>query len=419
LRNRILIAIVSVTALAIVLFAVPFAFALSNLYREDEVVRLERAAAEAAARIPASFPTTSDPVELLRSHTNRVALYDRSGTRVAGTGPVIGDSLVVGSPLTRGEHVVGTLRVEAPISAVTSRTRNAILLMTGLGVLVVAVGAAIATGQARRLTRPVARLAHDAARLGDGDFTVQPDQSGIPELDVASNALATTAARLDQTLTRERNFSEDASHQLRTLLTGLCVTLEAARLDPSIDRDAALDICLGQFDRLDQTIEDLLALARERPTDRPAVDLGPLLASLEDDWHGPLAAESRPLRVITDPDVPWTKVSDRALRQILDVLVDNAWHHGAGQITVHARRASAGVVIEVTDEGDGFDAAADTIFARHRPSSTGHGIGLALARSLSEAEGLRLELVARGPHPVLAVFLPTSSTETPSDSQDS
>jgi len=432
MTRRILIAIVSVAAFAVVLFAVPLGFTLANLYREQEVVRLERAAAEVSETIPASFPRAADPVELPRLDGRRVTLYDRSADRVAGPGPTkgdavvgqalrgdvrdaqVGNSLVVGSPVTRGKRVVGALRIETPSSTVTHRTWNAILVMTGIAALVIAISAAIATWEARRLTRPVERLARDAVRLGDGDFTVQTEHSGVAELDAVSEALGTTASRLDQMLTRERTFSEDASHQLRTPLTGLRVTLEAAKLDPGADREVALDSALGQVDRLEQTIDDLLALARERPTEHPALDLGPVLSALDDDWHGRLAVEGRPCRVITDRDLPRPEVSDRTLRQVLDVLVDNAWHHGTGEITVHARHAASGVVIEVTDEGDGVRGDITTIFERRAPGATHHGIGLALARSLAEADGLRLSLIEPGPRPVFALFLPTSPPDTPS-----
>ena len=56
MRFRILVAMVCVTAVAVVLFAAPLAIAFRDLHREEEVVRLERAAAEAAGEIPASFP---------------------------------------------------------------------------------------------------------------------------------------------------------------------------------------------------------------------------------------------------------------------------------------------------------------------------------------------------------------------------
>ena len=103
-----------------------------------------------------SFPATRDPIELADSGDRRVALYGRDGAR-GSPGPVpgmptpscagalrgdvrddeVGGFLVVGTPVTRGERVVGALRAAVPQSVVTDRTRDAILLMVGIGALAV------------------------------------------------------------------------------------------------------------------------------------------------------------------------------------------------------------------------------------------------------------------------------------------
>lgn len=428
MRRRILTSIVMLTAIAVVLFAVPLGFALADLYHEEEIVRLGRISAESAEDVPASFPAKGDPVELSASGGRRVALYGPDGARVAGRGPrradaivrvalrgdlrddEVGGFLVVGTPVTRGERVVGALRAAAPTSVVTDRTRDAIALMVGIGVVAVGISALIGMYQSRRLARPVDRLAEAAARLGDGDFSAQPEPSGIPEVDAVSDTLGSTAARLDRMLQRERAFSEDASHQLRTPLTGLRVTLEAARLTPTVDRDDALDAALSEIDRLERTVDDLLALAREPPVARTPTALGPLLATIEDDWHGRLAAEGRPLRVDLDPGLAPVAISARSVRQVLDVLVENAWHHGAGTITLRARSTGGGVALEVADEGPGVTGDPERIFDRRETGTPGgHGIGLALARSLAEAEGARLVLERDQPNPMFALFVPYAS----------
>jgi signal transduction histidine kinase len=93
------------------------------------------------------------------------------------------------------------------------------------------------------------------------------------------------------------------------------------------------------------------------------------------------------------------RTTTSALRQILDVLVENAIEHGGVTITVIARALHGGVVIDVGDEGVGVDNPLH-IFERRRSGSGGAGIGLALAQSLAQAEHGRLSLVARGEHPV-------------------
>ena len=426
MRRRILVAMVAVTVVAVVLFAIPLVIALGDLHREEEFVRMERAAAESAAEIPARFPRGGDRIEFSSTRRRIVGLYDRSGRRIAGAGPLRGDAIVAAGlrgdvtdlqagsrlvasfPVTRSEHVVAALRVSVPTAIVSDRTRSAVALMALLGLTVVGISAAIAVWQSRRLARPVARLSDVAARLGDGDFTVTAESSGMSEVDAVGTALERTARRLDRLVTRERRFSEDASHQLRTPVTSVRVTLEAARLDPAADRDQAIDEALVEVDRLERTIDDLLVLARAEQSVRPETELDELLRRVDADWQPRLARDRRQFTVTAARGLPAVAVSDRAIGQILDVLVDNARRHGRGAISVSARPAGSGAIVEVSDEGPGVTDEPERVFERRVSSSGGTGIGLALARSLAEAEGGRLVLRSSGPHPVFALVLPSA-----------
>ncbi|MGZ4745283.1 MAG: sensor histidine kinase, partial [Oryzihumus sp.] len=77
---------------------------------------------------------------------------------------------------------------------------------------------------------------------------------------------------------------------------------------------------------------------------------------------------------------------------------------GRGTVDVHARRSGPSVVVEVSDQGDGVPAAiAPHIFERS-VTTTGTGLGLALARDLAESNGGRLELIQTQPA-IFALFL--------------
>lgn len=426
MTRRILSAIVLVAGLVIVGFGVPLGAAVQDLYREEAMAQLVREAARAGAGVPSSIDP-SDPIELPRSpHGIDLAVYTPDGRRLTGTGPLQGgeevalaaagriaesegDPFVVAAPLSSAEHVVAVVRAELPASTVANRVDRAWLLMTALAAGLLLLAAIVGRALSARIAKPVAELASASARLGHGDFTVRPAKSGIPELDDAAENLGLTAERLGRLLDRERAFSADASHQLRTPLTGLRLHLETALANPSVDPRATINVVLGEVDRLEATIEDLLALAREAQTSRGPLDIHGVIDAAEQAWHGALAAQGRPMRIeIADPLT--AHASGAAVSQILDVLLANAAEHGTGVVQIRASRVGEGVVIDVSDDGPGPEGDPDAIFQRR--SGAGHGIGLSLARSLAHAEGGRLLLAHPGsPTTFRLVLLDTDPAE--------
>jgi signal transduction histidine kinase len=252
-----------------------------------------------------------------------------------------------------------------------------------------------------RLAAPLEDLTRSAQALGDGDFTIRAPRSNVREADQAGLALEATARRLGEVLDRERAFSANVSHQLRTQLTGMMLGLEAALARPDAALADAIHTALGRGERLQTVIDDLVRLTRDNRTGSAPLDVPAVLDEVRECWQGPLAAQGRRLTVGVPDDLPPVAASAAAVRQILRVLLDNALIHGEGEVTVEVADLADGIAIEVADRGPGVPEGVD-VFARR--AADGHGIGLALARSLAEAEAGRLVLRRTAP-PVFSLLL--------------
>jgi signal transduction histidine kinase len=417
MRRRLVLAIAAVAAIAVVLLAVPLALVLGRSYRDEELLRLQRDTIAATRGIDLGA-TPSDEVELPPTG-DALAVYRKDGTLAAGRGPARAPALVrtalrtgraatatgsgmldVTVPLLDRERVAGAVLAARSDASARERTDDAWLVVSlvAIGIILAAILAAVILG--RRLALPLERLATAARRLGEGDFSARAPRARIAEIDAVGGAFDRTAERLDELVQRERSFSADASHQLRTPLAALRLELEAMELRESGHRE--LPASLAQVDRLQSTIDTLLNVARDRSRATSTIELDPLLDDLENHWRGAFADHGRPLRV-AGARSGVVHATPGIVREVLDVVLANALTHGRGQVTINARAADGWAFLDVTDEGPGFDDP-DGAFDR-RPTSAGHGIGLALARSLAHADGGRLTITRAGQRPRVTLAL--------------
>jgi signal transduction histidine kinase len=420
MKRRLVLAIVGVAGGAVLLFALPLAVVLQRSYRDEELLRLERDTAAATRGIDLSH-SRPDRIELPR-FSGEIGVYATNGSRILGAGPPIADQparsallggkpsssapngqLVVAVPLLNGELIAGAVRAQRSQANVWRRAHHAWLALAGLGLGVVALAVLAAVALGRRLARPLETLAAAARRVGEGDFAARATPTRIPEIDDVGTALNRSSSRVGELVSRERAFSADASHQLRTPLAALRLELETVALS-SPAGEPELSMALTQVDRLQGTIETLLAVARGAPPGEQKADLKRLVRELEARWHGPLALEGRPLRIIAELDHALAAISPAVLEEIVEVLIHNAQVHGRGAVTVSVRRLGDAFALEVSDQGPGFGSDAEEAFLRG--TGAGHGIGLALARSLAHAEGARLQITRLGPDPTVSLLVP-------------
>ncbi|MGI9080521.1 MAG: ATP-binding protein [Acidimicrobiales bacterium] len=416
----------AVAALAETLFGLPLATALRHResYRDRrELTELVALAADRAVGGRLVVRSLARPPE----PNQQLGLYDLTGQRVDGLGPQRVETTAAGAldnqvvetksrglrvvtvPLVDQGRVTGIVRGAEPLSAGASRVHQAWWRMAALGVGSLLLSAAAGFALARRLTRPLDGLGWEASRIGEGDFTITTRRTGIPEIDRVGENVSRTAERVSSLLAREQAFTADASHQLRSPLSGLRLTLEAELAHPRPDSREAITQALADVERLETTIDSLLALARDTAVERAPVDLAVLLDDLAGRWRPSFDGSGRRLVFDAGVDSGFPTVSGAALSHVLDVLVDNARRHGAGDVVVRTRTNGAAVSVAVSDEGPGVEDPVG-VFERRGPGAGGTGIGLALARRLTEAEGGRLRVRSGGGGATFEVTLPV---ETP------
>jgi signal transduction histidine kinase len=404
MTRRILATVVGVTIVAIGAFFIPAALAIHSARDRGELLELQREASVVASRVPSVGPIDASVLDPVGDSTHPLALYGPDGKLLGGVGPSIADpittaalggdfaegridgDLVAAVPvrtLVDGSNLV--VRIEAPGSESRARFLRAMAELGGVAVLIIGLSALGATAVARRLNRPI-----DDLRVWASDSSSDrppPEPTGIAELDALREELIVDRERIRDLLARERSFSSQVSHQLRTPVAAMRVAVETELDAPRDDPTDLLDEVLGELDRLESTIAGLLALARHdrRPVERVTLDA---VARTAADAHRPRIADGRTITVAGDrTEVDTDGV---AVEHVVDVLVDNALRHGRGDVRLVVDRDDALAWIDVADDGE---RPTDRDVFAEGSGDRGHGIGLRLARTLAESVGGSLTLL--------------------------
>ena len=247
----------------------------------------------------------------------------------------------------------------------------------------------------RRLTVPLARAAAAAKQVGAGEVPLPLPETGSSELVEFARRFNRMAQEVRALLDNRTTLLAGISHDLRTPMTRLRLTLELLREQPAPER---IDRALVDLETMNTLITGYLSLARStRAEAREPCDIASIL--------GELAAEAAIPFPRTIPSVPGVlEVSPLALRQIVRNLIQNAQRYGGGQgVELRLERIADGVRIIVRDFGPGIpEDQLEKVFrpfyrieASRAEATGGSGLGLAIARQLADSQGWRIDLKNR------------------------
>jgi two-component system, OmpR family, sensor histidine kinase MtrB len=266
------------------------------------------------------------------------------------------------------------------------------VLALGWLVLVVLAGLG-GTLFARRTLAPVAEASNAARSLAEGLLDTRLPVAGDDEFGAWASAFNDMAAALEARMAdlaeareRERRFTANVAHDLRSPLTALIgearqLQLRARELPPEFQR--LTQMLVADVDRLCRLTEDLLEISRldskQEPAELEPVDVAKLV-------RGVLRAHSCSDVVELDAHDVVLMTDRRRLERIVANLIENAVTHAGVGVHVSVTHQQGQALIEVTDAGPGIPAAAlphifDRQFKADRSRSRlGSGLGLAIAR---------------------------------------
>ncbi|WP_370588913.1 sensor histidine kinase [Pseudonocardia sp. C8] len=344
---------------------------------------------------PEPFPLSRRPDLLDRI----VAAPSRTGALATEAGELRWAKIDVstGSPTDRGVYLVAELldREQAEVTG----TMYILAAVSLVGLLLTGGAAWLVSGQ---ILEPVRLVRRAAAQITEQDLSRRIPVRGRDDIAALTRQFNAMLDRLETAFATQREFVDDAGHELRTPITIIRGHLELMGDDPA-DRDATLRIVSGELDRMGRIVEDLLLLAKSDRLDFVRLERTsvPELTSDIDAKVRALADRRWVLESVGEDDR--ADLDPQRVTQAMVQLAQNAVQHtGVGDEIRIGSALHTGederpwVSFWVADSGPGVPAGdVAAIFQRFsrgtgpsdRGPGAGAGLGLAIVRAIAEAHG--------------------------------
>jgi signal transduction histidine kinase len=311
-------------------------------------------------------------------------------------------TLTVGTPIRRGEEVVGALLLHTPVSGISEAVTSGVRMLTVSMTIALMLAVILALLLAMNLAKPLKSLKETALRLAGGDYSAktritQSDEVGelASAIDVLSERLDTASRESEQLQKLRRDFVANVSHELRTPVTVIRGSIEAL-LDEVVSDPGQVKAyyrqMLSESVALQRLVDDLLELSRLQNTEFK-FDMRELnfCGVIEDAVRSARAAAAKKnIQICTELDTTVYSVTGDygRLRQMLLIVLDNAvkFSPEAGRIDVALKDGS----LMIKDSGPGINENdIPYIFERFyktksESNTNGTGLGLAIAKQIAD-----------------------------------
>jgi two-component system OmpR family sensor kinase len=302
-------------------------------------------------------------------------------------------------PVTAGGETRGVFVVGVFTDLERREARPPTLAAGAVGLFILVVGSLMAWRLAARVIDPVERVTVTAQAITETDLTKRIDVEGDDEIARLARTFNDMLDRIESAFQTQRQFIDDAGHELRTPITIIRGHLEVLGDDPA-DREETLAVVTDELDRMARMVKDLLILAKAEQPDFLQLETVDV-----DVFTQELGSKARALadrRWVVESSARGVIVADRQrLTQAAMQLAENAVQHtSAGDdIALGSSMSPAEALIWVKDSGPGIALDdQERIFRRFRRGSLGPrrsdgaGLGLAIVKAITDAHNGRIEI---------------------------
>ncbi|TDD80073.1 HAMP domain-containing protein [Saccharopolyspora karakumensis] len=305
--------------------------------------------------------------------------------------------------------------VEHHIAAETAdvdRSVRVLLLVSALGVVLAALISWVVAGL---ILAPVRAVRQAAAEITEHDLTKRIPVEGRDDIAALADQFNAMLDRLEDAFRIQRQFVDDAGHELRTPITIVRGNLELIGVDPA-ERDEVVRLCTDELDRMTRIVNDLLVLAKaDRPDFVSPTEVS--LAELTSDIDAKVRSLGDRRWVLAEMGEGEFSLDEQRITQAMVQLAQNAVQHTSPGSTIRIGSAVGDGTVElwVSDEGPGVDPGEmEKIFERFSHGSGrkgGAGLGLAIVRAIADAHHGRVVVrSAPGTGATFRLELPAKST---------
>jgi len=355
----------------------------------------------AAAGTPVFATVTTAEGQALRVYVTQIADVDRRLPPPPPGAPPARERAA--TPEDLGESVLVVSRPTDIVVSALGALRATLLLAVPLTLLVAAGGGLFL---ARRALGPVDRMTAVAREIEETDLSKRVEVATEDELGRLARTLNAMLGRLERAFQRQRQFTADASHELRSPLAVIEAETSLALRKERKEEDyrSALETIAEETSRLTRLIDQLLELARVDASRQTAPDTPVDFSELARETIEamlPLAEEAGN-RLLVDAPLPAEVLADPgSLRRLLGNLVGNALRHTTdGSVTVSVREGRDAVELSIVDTGEGipsehlphlFERFYRADAARTR-GQAGAGLGLAICKQIVAMHGGEIDV---------------------------